>query len=196
MTKGHRTPGGVAVDVKGKNMSVTSVLRDHVIHKMERLDKYLDRLNEIEIELSTEKTRDAAYHNLVEATARVRGRTIRAATSNADMYTAIDDAVDKLYRQLNRAKERMKSHHGARLETLPSEGEVGREPPGPENGTPEGEILVESLEMKPMFEDEALEELLAGERDFYVFLNARNEVLNVLYRRAEGNYGLIEPSTH
>jgi putative sigma-54 modulation protein len=196
MRKGQRTSGGVSVDVKGKNMSVTPALRDHVIDKMERLDRYLDRLNQIEIELSTEKTRDAAYRNLVEATAHIRGRTIRVATSNADMHTAIDEAVDKLYRQLNRTKERMKSHHGTRLEPRPSEEEMDREPPSSEDEPSEAEILVESLEMKPMFEDEALEELRAGNRDFYVFLNARNEVLNVLYRRAEGIYGLIEPSTH
>jgi putative sigma-54 modulation protein len=64
------------------------------------------------------------------------------------------------------------------------------------NGGAEPEIVVESLDMKPMFEDEALEELRAGKRDFYVFLNARNEVLNVLYRRDEGTYGLIEPNAH
>src|SRR5947209_8482230 len=114
MRKVRRTPGGGSVDVKGENMSVSLALREHGVHKMERLDIDLDRLNEIEVEMSTEKTRDAAFHNLVEATARVRGHTFRAVTSDADMHTVIDEAVDKLYRQLNRTKERMKAHHGTR----------------------------------------------------------------------------------
>jgi putative sigma-54 modulation protein len=177
-------------------MSVSPALREHVVHKMERLDKYLDRLNEIEVELSTEKTREAAFHNLVEATARVRGHTFRAATTNADMHTAIDEAVDKLYRQLNRTKERMKAHHGTRHDEIPVEAESGPARDDTLDGNDEPEIVVESLEMKPMFEDEALDEFRSSDRDFYVFLNARNEVLNVLYRRDGGTYGLIEPSAH
>lgn len=197
MRKGHHTPGGVTVEVKGKNLTVTPALHDQVVHKMHRLDKYLDRLNVIEVELCTEKTRDAAHHNLVDATAHVRGRLIRARTTNADMYAAVDEAVDKLYRQLNRAKERMKAHHArenearevgdSTLAVVADDNESGASVPTA--------IRVERLLMEPMFEDEALEELESGARPFYVFVNARNEQVNVVYRHPDGGFGLIEPKT-
>jgi putative sigma-54 modulation protein len=195
MGKTHRTAGGVSVLVKGKNFSITPALRDQVVHKMTKLDKYLDRLQEIEVELCTEKTRQADHHNQVEATTHVLGRTIRVTATNSDMYAAIDDAVGKLYRQLNRKKERVKGHHNGKLaEVVPLEDlsdmaageETQEEPDGPV-------IRVELLEMKPQFEDEAIEEMELQGKNFYVFLNARNEQVNVVYRHSDGTYGLIEP---
>lgn len=198
MRKGNRTAGGVSVRVKGKNIAITQPLHDQVVHKMAKLDKYLDRLNEIEVELWTEKTREADRHNHVEATAHVLGRTIRVTSEDSDMYAAIDEAVDKFYRQLNRHKERLKAHHAGKLsDVLPVvEGELGLAADvADERAEPveEPRILVERLEMKPQFEDEAIEEMEVLGQSFYVFLNARNESVNVVYRRADGAYGLIEP---
>jgi putative sigma-54 modulation protein len=197
MKRGHRSTGEVDVEVKGKNLPITPALHDQVVSKMQRLDKYLDQLNVIHVELCTEPTRSAADHNLVEATATVRGRIIRVRTSNADMYAAIDEAVDKLYRQLNRAKERMKTHAGANLaDSLPPDAadrfEIGDDA---ERAGDEPTIVVERISSEPMFEDEAVGELEAGDRTFLVFLNARSEQVNVLYRHANGTYGLIEPAT-
>ena len=194
MKKGHRTSGAVRVQVKGKNMAIAPALREQVIQKMGKLDKYLDRLQQIEVELCTEKTREAIHHNRVEATTRVRGRTIRVTADDSDMHAAIDEAVDKLYRQLNRTKERLKGHHSSKLaELLDSTSADATEPSGLAEEVEAPVIHIERLEVKPQFEDEAIEELDAQGRAFYVFLNARNEQVNVLYRRADGTYGLIEP---
>jgi putative sigma-54 modulation protein len=166
---------------------------------MGKLDKYLDRLHEIEVELYTEKTREADHHNHVEATAHVTGRTMRVLSEHSDMYAAIDDAVDKLYRQLNRRKERLKAHHNGRIPVLPesvddtSLDSVTEEDLGDENEVPV--VHVERLDMKPQFEEEAIEQMDALGRSFFVFLNARNEQVNVVYRRGDGSYGLIEPLT-
>jgi putative sigma-54 modulation protein len=197
VAKGSETRGGVGVQVKGKNVSITPNLRDQVIKKMSRLDKYLDRLHDIEVELCHEKTREASRQNQVEATTYVAGRTIRVTANDSDMLAAVDTAVDRLYRQLNRKKEQMKGHRGSKLaESLPElmvedtlfEGELE-----PERSTEEPEIYVERLDVKPQFEDEAIAAMEASGRDFYVFLNARSEHLNVLYRRDDGVYGLIDP---
>jgi putative sigma-54 modulation protein len=194
MRKGHQFPGGVRVQVKGKNLSITPALHDQVVHKMRKLDKYLDQLSVIEIELGTEKTREAGHHNHVEATTRVAGRTIRVITSHADMHAAIDEAVDKLYRQLNRTKERIKSHHNSKLsDSMPSGDEEIRIGLLEEVNPGEPIVVTEYLDMKPQFEDEAILELMAQRRTFHVFLNARNERVNVLYRHGDGTYGLIEP---
>lgn len=193
--KRHRTAEPLRITVKGKGVTVTPELRRQVEAKMQRLAKYLDRLNHIEVELCHEKTRDAARRNTVETTATVLGRTVRVSASHEEMRAAIDGSVDKLYRQLNRHKERIKSHHGVRLaEALPEESASGVVTTGPEaEALPSPEIHVEALDMEPMFEDEAIEELESLGRVFYVFLNARNEHVNVLYKRTDGAYALIEP---
>jgi putative sigma-54 modulation protein len=189
----------LTVHVKGKNMSVTPALHDQVLHKMGRLDKYLDRLQTIEVELHTEKTRDAASQNCVEATTHIRGKTLRVTSTHEEMHAAIDEAVDKLYRQLNRQKERMKSHHATKLvETLPSgelegEDEAREEDRSPASGERDSVVRVERLDLEPQFEEEAIEAMEALGHDFYVFLNARNERMRVLYRRSDGGYAVIEP---
>ena len=196
MKRPHRTPGEVTVYVKGRNLTVAAALRDLVVAKMGKLDKYLDRLSKIEVELWTEETRESAHHNHVEATARAAGKTLRVASSGAEMHSAIDDAVDKLYRQLNRHKERIKRHHSSRLSELTapeSDFQIESSDNGRHSTGGQPVIHVEHLDMKPQFEDEAVEELEQSDRDFYVFLNARNEQVNVLYRLSDGSYGLIEP---
>jgi putative sigma-54 modulation protein len=196
MGKTNRTAGGVSVLVKGKNLSITPALRDQVMHKMTKLDKYLDRLEEIEVELCTEKTRQADHHNQVEATTRVLGRTIRVTAMNSDMYAAIDEAVDKLYRQLNRKKEQVKGHHNGKLVDVAALADLSTVVEGDEiqeQEPDEPEIRVELLDVKPQFEDEAIEEMESKGKTFYVFLNARNEQVNVVYRHSDGTYGLIEP---
>lgn len=190
--KKARHPGGeVAVHVKGKNLTVTPALHDQVVRKMARLDKYLDRLQEIEVELCTEKTRDLDEQCHVEATTRVAGRTIRVTGTDGEMYAAVDQVVDKLYRRLNRHKERLKAHTGSKLAEMPvvSEAPLGEEPAAERVPS----IRPERLTVDPMFEDEAVDELEASKRDFLVFINARSEQINVLYRRADGDYGLVEP---
>jgi putative sigma-54 modulation protein len=183
--------------VKGKNMAIDDALREQVVHKMRKLDKYLDLLQEIEVEICHEKTRDAGSRNHVEATTHVAGRTLRVATENGDVQAAVDEAVDRLYRQLNRKKERMKSHHATRLaEALPADTSTASKLPllhEQEGDERQPVIHVERLDVKPQFEDEAVLEMDAQGWGFFVFLNARTEEVNVLYRRDDGTYGLIEP---
>jgi putative sigma-54 modulation protein len=117
------------------------------------------------------------------------------------MYAAVDEAADKLYRQLNRQKERLKSHHhGRAMDTEPiavedagMESQSVLEAPTP-RAAGEGTIVqIERLEVEPQFEEEAIQDMEALGHDFHVFLNARNERMSVLYRRRDGGYGLIEP---
>lgn len=197
MPRGQRAVDTVDVQVKGNHCAVTPDMRSHVVRKMQRLQKYMDRLSAIEVELSEEDTRSADHRNQVEATTRVAGRTIRVKAQHEDMLAAVDETVDKLYRQLNRQKERMKAHNNAKLsevtasmasaEETPMESEMG------DGDFAVSPVRVERLDMKPQFEDEALEALESSEKSFYVFLNASNEEVNVLYRRDDGSYSLIQP---
>src|SRR5579872_5015621 len=190
----------VQIDVSGHNMPVTEPLRTYVLGKMDRLTRYLDRLPRIVVILSAENSREAAGRNVAEATATVKGRTIRAESSDADMYAAIDGLVDKLHLQLTRTKERTRDHkrHGRNLEDA---GEViAIEPDDTEAGEGEGVgeddliVDVKQYTMKPMFSDEAIDEMNELGHAFFVFLNARTEKVSVVYRRHDGLYRLIEPA--
>lgn len=178
-------PQQVTVHVKGKGMRVPASLRDHASRKMQHLGRYLDRLQTIDVTVTQERTRDAGTLTHVEAVAHVPGRTLTVNCSGPDMLAALDEAVDRLYRQLKRTKERMKGH---RVGKPPAEEVV---PPG--EAEPVG-ITVERVDAKPLFEEEAAALLDEGNRPFVVFLNARNERLNVLYRKPNGLLALVEPN--
>jgi putative sigma-54 modulation protein len=195
MKRTRHTGGEVSVHVKGRNLTVTPALNDQVVRKMERLDKYLDRLQEIDVELWMEKTRDLDQQCHVEATTRVAGRTLRVSGCDGEMYAAVDQVVDKLYRRLNRHKERLKAHSGSKLAELPVAVEESLDESARDERSEERPpaIRTERLALDPMFEDEAVDELEAGNRDFLMFINARTEQVNVLYRRPDGDYGLVEP---
>jgi putative sigma-54 modulation protein len=192
------TGGRVDVTVKGNHLVVTQALRDAVVQKMGNLDRYFSRLQSIDVELCSEKTRESSLHNRVEATTHIAGRSIRVTASHEDMYAAIDDAVDKLHRSLNRLKERSTSHGGARILDVVATTETPQLDEERNLALRSGDSPVftyERVEVQPLFEDDAIAELNEAGLSFYVFLNARSESVNVLYRHADGTYGIIEPRT-
>lgn len=188
------------ISVTGRHMPVTEPLERYAVAKLGHLERYLGRLTEIKVVLSSEKSRRATLRNVAEARAVVRGRVIRAQVADADMYAAIDALVDKLHLQLTRLKERTRTHkHGAdaaaeKPEPL-QEGEgVGEEAVDDEEAGREGIVRIKQFAMKPMFSDEAIDAMEELGHAFYVFLNAETEQVNVLYRRRDGAFGLIEPA--
>ena len=195
MTKGQRAVEAVHVYVKGVRYMVTPPIREHVTRKMQRLQKYLDRLSTIEVELSEEPTREAARRFHVEVTASAQGKTLRVSCSDGEVKAAVDEAVDKLYRQLNRQKERMKAHGRVKLAeatpTLLMEESSELVEPAEQAEVPV--LRIETIDAKPQFEDEAVAELEARGKDFYVFLNAQSEQINVIYRDSAGLYALVQP---
>ena len=199
MKRSHQPPGQVEVQVKGSHLVVTQALNDQVVQKMAKLDRYFDKLQTVQVELCWEKTREASQQNRVEAITHVKGRTLRVVATDSDMYAAIDEVVDKLHRTLNRQKERVKAHGTNKIvDVLPADTETDEpDSPEPENielGTEAEPVIVrERLEVKPQFEEEAIAEMDASGLTFYVFLNARNENVNVAYRHSDGTYGVIEP---
>jgi putative sigma-54 modulation protein len=117
--------------------------------------------------------------------ARIPGQTIRVQAAAAEIHAAVDEAVDKMYRHLNRKKERQKSHHGSRAADILA--------PDPEAPVASTTITVERPMVEPLSEEDAVEMLEESGRVLYVFLNARNQQVNVVYRREEGGYAIIEP---
>lgn len=177
------------VIVKGKNLEVTEALREYALEKVGRVGKYLDRIIKTEIEMSVEKNPKIQESQVVEVTIFSSGPVIRAKESAADMYQAIDLVCNKLERQARKVKKKLidRSHHARNPFKEASE--------VLEEGEEKEPVIVKtkSFPLKPMTPEEACLQMELVGHDFFVFINSETEETNVVYRRKDGNYGLIEP---
>ena len=175
--------------VKGKNVEVSESIRLYAEEKMRKLDRQLHELTEVELELSVEKNPSIAANQVAEATVRTKGPTLRVTEASTDMKASIDQLTEKLLRQVQsyRGKRRDRQVRGNGI------------PPGGPMSIPDqedtGEQIVKTKQfaMKPMSAEEAVLQLELVGHDFFVFRNAESGDVNVIYRRKDGGYGLIEP---
>jgi len=174
--------------VKGKNIEVTGALREYALEKVSRVEKYLDRILKTEIEMSVERNPKIQDNQVVEVTIFSSGPIIRAKESAGDMYQAIDLVSSKLERQARKMKKKMidRSHHAKN----PFKEAAAVES---EEETEATIVKTKSFPLKPMIPEEACLQMELLGHDFFVFINAETEETNVVYRRRDGNYGLIEP---
>jgi putative sigma-54 modulation protein len=186
--------------IKGRNMEVNDRLKEYVDKKLGKMDRYLPDINEIRVELAEEKSRKNSEREVVQVTMRSNGTLLRAEERNSDIYSAIDAVADKLHGQIARykGKRRRKIERAqvARIEAEEVEAiAVATEPVAePEETFFEGRIVrTKRFPMVPMSEDEAVDQMELLGHDFFVFYNAREDAVNVLYRRSDGNYGLLQP---
>lgn len=184
------------ITISTHNVELTPRLQSHVEKKAGRLDRYMPDLVEIRVDLSSENTRSVVERQIAQITIRDgRGTILRAEERDSDMFAAVDAVVDKLYRRINRYRgKRRQSRRGSGAEEL-SFGE-----PLPLQETE----LVETVEeativrrkqfpLRPMVPDEAIEQMELLGHSFFVFFNVDEEAVNVVYRRHDGNYGLLQP---
>jgi putative sigma-54 modulation protein len=177
--------------IKGKNVEITDRLRDYVEKKIGKLDRYLPSISDAWVELSTEGTKAAQDRQVCQITVRSNGTILRAEERSDDMFSSIDTVLDKMYRQIARYKgKRQNRWRGAgapQLEPLPIEIEDEYE---------EEEVRivrVKQFPITPMHPEEAVEQMELLGHDFFVFFNGDEGKINVLYRRKDGNYGLLQP---
>ncbi len=167
------------INVRGKHIEVTDALRDYVEKRVGKLDKYFDNLEEVQVTLLVEKDR-----HRVEVTAPLNGIILRGEEETIDMYSSIDLVVEKLEKQINKYKTRLaKKIRGAAFRDL--NGDVKE--------VEHRLIRNKRFAIKPMDVEEAIMQMNLIGHSFYVFANADTEEVNVVYKRKDGNYGLIEP---
>jgi putative sigma-54 modulation protein len=177
----------VRLQVKGKNVDVTDSLKDYALQKLGKLDKHLNDAARLELELHVERNPSISQNQVAEATIWTKGPVLRARESSTDMKASIDMLVDKLERQARRYRE--KRRRGGR-------GNHDHVPEGiPVVADEERPVIVKTKQfpIKPMTPEEAVLQLELIGHDFFVFQNADTSDVNVVYRRRDGNYGLIEP---
>jgi putative sigma-54 modulation protein len=176
--------------IKGKNVEITDRLRDYVEKKIGKLDRYLPSITEAWVELSTEGARAAQDRQVCQVTVRSNGTILRAEERSDDIFTAIDTVLDKMYRQIARYKGKRKNRwRGAGMTPEPLPLELEEEPEEEASNI----VRVKNFAMTPMLPDEAVEQMELLGHDFFVFYNADEGQVNVIYRRKDGDYGLLQP---
>ncbi|MBN1890191.1 MAG: ribosome-associated translation inhibitor RaiA [Thermoflexales bacterium] len=180
----------IDVRIRGRNMEVTPRLQEYIERKVGRLDRYLPTIMEADVEVSSEKTKSAKDRQVVQLTVRSKGTILRVEERDHDVFTAIDTVLDKMYRRIGRYKGKRHGRNRAGIE------EAGGEELPVEMTEEEmtGRIVrTKRFQMVPMNTEEAIEQMELLGHDFYVFFNAGEGRVNVLYRRKDGDYGLIQP---
>jgi len=175
------------IAVRGKNIEATPALVDYAHKRLGKLDKHFDETADVQVVLSV--IRD---NHIVEVTVNLNGLIIRGEESTADMYASIDMVVDKLERQVKKYKTRMNRSLRQRGLRVISEKLAATEA---EERAEEEPLLVKTkrFSLKPMSVEEAILQMDLLGHNFFVFANADNDSISVVYRRNDGNYGLIEP---
>lgn len=187
------------MQLRTRNYRMTPNLNTYIEKKVPRLTRYLDDIAEAKVEITGKNTRSKGPLVAAQLTVTLgNGVILRAEERSGDAYTSVDAVIDTMERQIARFKDRH-YHRGAQrragqpasLSELPLvvettvEEDTGTEPPRI--------VRTKQFVVKPMFSDEAIDQMELLGHDFFVFLNAETEHLNVLYRRKDGQYGLIEP---
>lgn len=182
--------------VKGKNMDVNERLRQFVEGKLSRLSRVVPSIAEAEVELSSEKTKSTDTRYVAQITLKTNGTLIRAEQSAGDAHSAVDVVLDKLDRQLTRYRSKRFGSYNKSGESRTSPAKVVEE----EELVPEEEELEEGrivrtkhFQMKPMDAEEALQQMQLLGHNFYVFFNSETNSVSVVYKRNDGDFGLIEP---
>ncbi len=187
------------VTIRGRNVEITPRLQEYVEKKVGKLDRYLPQITEAHMELGVEKTKSAQDRQVAQLTIRSKGTILRAEERNHDLFTAIDAVMDKMYHRVARFKGKRQDRSRSGGEEAPigeaAAGETLDEMPvqlAPEEMT--GRIVrTKRFRIVSINPDEAIEQMELLGHDFYIFFNADVGQINVLYRRGDGNYGLIQP---
>jgi putative sigma-54 modulation protein len=179
------------LQVKGKNVEISDAIRSYAEEKLGKLGRQLADPTQVELELAVEKNPSIADKIVAEATIWTKGPTLRAKERSTDMRASIDLLTDKLERQVTRYRE--KRRRRGHRDTAGHGAEANGSIPTDEEGGP---VIVKTKQftMHPMSAEEAVLQLELVGHDFFVFRHVETGEINVVYRRHDGGYGLIEPS--
>ena len=171
--------------ISGKNIEVTPGPKDSVINKLGKLERYFTPDTEIIVTLSVEKDRQK-----IEVTIPVKGDIIRSEQTSTDMYVSIDLVEEVIERQLRKYKNKLIARH---QEGGTFKQEFFEEEPAIDSNDEIQIVRTKKFGIKPMFPEDACVQMELLGHDFFVFSNAETEEVNVVYKRKNGTFGLIEP---
>jgi putative sigma-54 modulation protein len=201
---GHPSPSAaeasvVKTNLKARNLDLTERLRQQVERKLRRLDRITHDLAEADVELIANASHANDAAQVAEITLRNNGDVLRSTAAGATSIAALDIVVDKLERQLVRVKERPGSVRKRRADEAVSVLEreatktVEADAPGAEGDGGPSVVKIKRFDMLPMFPEDAIAQMEELGHAFFVYLSAETDGIAVIYRRKDGNYGVIEP---
>jgi len=175
------------ITVTGRHFEVTDALRQHISDKLQKIDRFLSRITDVHVVLSVEKHRHSAEINLSQA----NGNTLRSLEETHDMYESVDKVIEKIEKQARKLNNKRETSRKGRKSTkdLP----LADDDDVPDAGETPTVVRTQKFAVKPMPVDEAAMQLRMSPEDFLMFLNAESQQINVMYKRKDGTYGLIEP---
>jgi putative sigma-54 modulation protein len=179
------------ITVTFRHMETSDPVRTYAEEKLARVKKYIDEPIDAQVSLSVEKK----IRHRAEVMLVAKGITIKGSEETNDMYAAIDNVVDKIERQLKRYKEKIKEHKPLTgRERQVQKTVLAAESFDQGQGQP---VIIrsDSFSVKPMAVEEAVMQMDLLHKDFLVFTDSQSAEINVVYRRKDGNYGLIVPQT-
>ena len=168
--------------VRGNKLEVTDSIRNYVEEKLGKLDKYFEEADEINANVLF---RIQGKNQSVEVTVPIKKYILRAEEANEDLYASIDLVVEKLERQIRKNKTRIKERKVKDIPVINFEAIIEEEPKTTI-------VKRKSVEMKPMDEEEAVLQMELLGHEFFVFQDIDTDSISVLYKRKDGNYGIIE----
>ncbi len=170
------------LNIRGDKIAVTKAIKDYITEKLERLNKYFEDVKNIK---ATVIIRVKNNEQIIEVTVPTSKFTLRAEEKHDDLYAAIDLVVDKLERQIRKNKTKLTNKYKNIIQV---------ELPVLEDEEEEEELKVvkrKNIDTKPMDEEEAILQMELLNHDFFVFKNVDEECVSVMYKRRDGNYGII-----
>jgi putative sigma-54 modulation protein len=178
------------------NIQLSPRLQDYVEKRAGKLDRYMPDMTELRVDLSRQNARNISERNIAQITVRDRhGTILRAEERDGEIFAAIDSVVDKMYRQIKRYRGKLiaRRRHAVTPEVVALD--VEPLPIDEEEVLDDAASIVRSkrFSMEPMSPEEAIDQMELLGHDFFVFFNMQEEAINVLYRRRDGNYGLLMP---
>ena len=175
------------LQITGKNVEIPPAVRRYIERKLGKLGRYLPNIMESMVEISEEKTKSPQQHFVAQVTLHTGTNLLRGEERGDDLYMAIDKVTAVMERQIKHYKGKLYDRgRGSSLSRTEFSEAVEAKPP-------RKVVKVKRFAVKPMSVAEATDQMELLGPDFFLFFNADNEELNLLYRRRDGDYGLIEP---
>lgn len=171
------------MNITGRNLEVTPALKEYIQRKLGKLPRYLPPLTDFQVEVRREETRSPDHRYIIQVTLNSAGTLLRGERRAENIHLAIDEVTQVMERQAERFKGKL-YQRGKRG--------VARQAPPP-SPLPPPIARVKRFPVRPLSPEEAVEQMELLGHDFFLFINPNSGALNLLYRRREGGYGLIEP---
>lgn len=186
------------IQVTGKNLELTPAVRSYVTRKLDKVNRHLPNIMGFDVEITQERTRSPNQRFVVQVTVNSNGTLLRGEERGEDLYSAIDKVAEVMNRQVEHFKGKLyaKGRGGVTIRNVAAA--EAAEPAAAEEAEPTGEkpriVRVKKFNIKPMSVEEAADQMSLLGHDFFLFTNSDSNGLNLLYRRKDGDFGLIQPA--